>query len=200
MPCLTPPGTAKTAAIARRPGLRLRGALLAAARPLSRVAAPLPNRWAEHSPIGEQHDDPLEAERQEILSITEAPPARRALRHADIPWNPEVEDSREDAWVVHDHLGLLGRTASALCIGYRSLCRAEDFLADLGPGSRRVFGLGRPIPCDTTCTAPGRAVPGRPQGDPLRPGERSHCPEGGEERPPSRWRDRFRRQGAWGPR
>jgi hypothetical protein len=35
------------------------------------------------------------------MSITEAQ-ARRALRHADIPWDREVEDPREDAWVVHD--------------------------------------------------------------------------------------------------
>ena len=42
-----------------------------------------------------------------IMPITEAQ-ARRALRHADIPWDREVDDPREDAWVVHDHLGLLG--------------------------------------------------------------------------------------------
>ena len=76
------------------------------------------------------------------MSITEAQ-ARRALRHADIPWDREVEDPREDAWVVHDHLGLLGGLAAAFSIGCRSLLRAEDIFADLGLGSRRALGLGR---------------------------------------------------------
>jgi hypothetical protein len=83
------------------------------------------------------------------MSITEAQ-ARRALRHADIPWDREVEDPREDAWVVHDHVGLLGGLAAAFSIGCRSLRRAEDFFADLGLGSRRALGLGRGTPCDTT--------------------------------------------------
>ncbi len=82
-------------------------------------------------------------------AITEAQ-ARRALRHADIPWDREVEDPREDAWVVHDHLGLLGGLAAAFSIGSRSLRRAEDFFADLGLGARRALGLGRGKPCDTT--------------------------------------------------
>jgi hypothetical protein len=83
------------------------------------------------------------------MSITEAQ-ARRALRHADIPWNREVEDPREDAWVVHDHLGVLGGLAAAFSTGCRSLRRAEDFFADLGLGARRALGLGRGTPCDTT--------------------------------------------------
>ncbi len=83
------------------------------------------------------------------MSITEAQ-ARRALRHADIPWDREVDDPREDAWVVHDHLGLLGGLAAAFSVGCRSLRRAEDFLADLGLGARRALGLGRGKPCDTT--------------------------------------------------
>jgi hypothetical protein len=83
------------------------------------------------------------------MSITEAQ-AQRALRHVDIPWDREVEDPREDAWVVHDHLGLLGGLAAAFSIGCRSLRRAEDFFADLGLGSRRALGLGRGTPCDTT--------------------------------------------------
>ena len=57
-----------------------------------------------------------------IMPITEAQ-ARRALRHADIPWDPAVDDPREDAWLVHDHLGLLG-----------------------GLGARRALGLGRRAP------------------------------------------------------
>ncbi len=83
------------------------------------------------------------------MSITEAQ-ARRALRHADIPWDREVDDPREDAWVVHDHLGLLGGLAAAFSTGCRSLRRAEDFIADLGLGARRALGLGRRSPCDTT--------------------------------------------------
>jgi hypothetical protein len=83
------------------------------------------------------------------MPITEAQ-ARRALRHADIPWDREVDDPREDAWVVHEHLGLLGGLAAAFSIGCRSLRRAEDFLADLGLGARRALGLGRRSPCDTT--------------------------------------------------
>ncbi len=83
------------------------------------------------------------------MSITEAQ-ARRALRHADIPWDPEVDDPREEAWVVHDHRGLLGGLAAAFSIGCRSLRRAEDFFADLGLGARRALGLGRGKPCDTT--------------------------------------------------
>ena len=83
------------------------------------------------------------------MSITEAQ-ARRALRHADIPWDVEVDDPREDAWVVHDHRGILGGLAAAFSTGCRSLRRAEDFFADLGLGARRALGLGRGSPCDTT--------------------------------------------------
>ncbi len=81
--------------------------------------------------------------------ITEAQ-ARRALRHADIPWDAEVDDPREGAWVVHDHEGILGGLAAAFSVGCRSLRRAEDFFADLGVGARRALGLGRGKPCDTT--------------------------------------------------
>jgi len=83
------------------------------------------------------------------MSITEAQ-ARRALRHADIPWAREVDDPREEAWVVHDHRGLLGGLAAAFSTGCRSLRRAEDFFADLGLGARRALGLGRGTPSDTT--------------------------------------------------
>jgi hypothetical protein len=90
-----------------------------------------------------------QAEEQEIMSITEAQ-ARRAVRHADIPWDREVEDPREESWVVHDHLGLLGGLAAAFSIACRTLRRAEDFFADLGLGARRALGLGRGAPSDTT--------------------------------------------------
>ena len=83
------------------------------------------------------------------MPITEAQ-ARRALRHADIPWDREVDDPRESPWVVHDHLGLLGGLAAAFASGRRNLRQAEDFLADLGLGARRALGLGRETPCDTT--------------------------------------------------
>ena len=83
------------------------------------------------------------------MPITEAQ-ARRALRHADIPWDAEVDDPREGAWVVHDHLGILGGLAAAFSVGCRSLRRVEDFFADLGLGARRALGLGRGKPCDTT--------------------------------------------------
>lgn len=83
------------------------------------------------------------------MSITEAQ-ARRALRHADIPWRAEVEDPREDPWVVHDHQGILGGLAAAFAVGCRNLRRAEDFFTDLGLGARRALGLGRRSPCDTT--------------------------------------------------
>jgi hypothetical protein len=90
-----------------------------------------------------------QAEEQEIMSITEAQ-ARGALRHADIPWDSEVDDPREDAWVVHDHRGILGGLAAAFAVGRRNLRHAEDFFADLGVGARRALGLGRGSPCDTT--------------------------------------------------
>jgi len=83
------------------------------------------------------------------MPITEAQ-ARRALRHADIPWDAEVDDPREGSWVVHDHQGLLGGLAAAFAVGRFSLRRAEDFFADLGLGARRALGLGRGVPCDTT--------------------------------------------------
>src|SRR6266545_857490 len=83
------------------------------------------------------------------MTITEAQ-ARRALRHADIPWDAEVDDPREGAWVVHHHEGILGGLAAAFSVGCRSLRRAEDFFADLGVGARRALGLGRGKPCDTT--------------------------------------------------
>jgi hypothetical protein len=83
------------------------------------------------------------------MSITEAQ-ARRALRHADIPWDAGVDDPREGSWVVHDHQGLLGGLAAAFAVGRFSLRRAEDFFADLGLGARRALGLGRGVPCDTT--------------------------------------------------
>jgi hypothetical protein len=72
------------------------------------------------------------------------------LRHADIPWDQGVDDPREEAWVVHDHRGLLGGLAAAFSIGCRSLRRVEDFFADLGLGAQRALGLGRMKPCDTT--------------------------------------------------
>src|SRR6266545_3155832 len=83
------------------------------------------------------------------MSITEAQ-ARRALRYADIPWNTEVDDPRECAWVTHDHQGILGGLAAAFAVGRNNLRQAEDFLADLGLGARRALGLGRGSPCDTT--------------------------------------------------
>jgi hypothetical protein len=83
------------------------------------------------------------------MSITEAQ-ARRALRHANIPWDVEIDDPRESPWVVHDHRGLLGGLAAAFAVGRYSLRRAEDFFADLGLGARRALGLGRGVPCDTT--------------------------------------------------
>lgn len=83
------------------------------------------------------------------MSITEAQ-ARRALRHADIPWDAEVDDPRESPWVVHDHHGILGGLAAAFAVGRFHLRRAEDFFADLGVGARRALGLGRGSPCDTT--------------------------------------------------
>ncbi len=83
------------------------------------------------------------------MSITEAQ-ARRALRHADILWDAEVDDPRESPWVVHDHHGILGGLAVAFAVGRFNLRRAEDFFADLGLGVRRALGLGRLTPCDTT--------------------------------------------------
>ena len=83
------------------------------------------------------------------MSITEAQ-ARRALRHASIPWNEEVDDPRESSWVVHDHQGVLGGLAAAFAAGRRNLRQVEDFFADLGLGARRALGLGRGSPCDTT--------------------------------------------------
>jgi hypothetical protein len=83
------------------------------------------------------------------MSITEAQ-ARRALRHANIPWDRDVDDPREDPWVVHDRRGLLGGLAAAFAVGRFRLRQAEDFLADLGVGARRALGLGRRNPCDTT--------------------------------------------------
>src|SRR3990172_8626172 len=83
------------------------------------------------------------------MPITEAQ-ARRALKHADIPWDAEVDDPRESSWVVHDHHGILGGLAAAFAVGRFHLRRAEDFFADLGLGARRALGLGSGSPCDTT--------------------------------------------------
>jgi len=83
------------------------------------------------------------------MSITEAQ-ARRALRYANIPWDGEVDDPREDAWVVHDHCAILGGLAAAFAVGRYNLRQAENFFADLGLGARRALGLGSRSPCDTT--------------------------------------------------
>jgi hypothetical protein len=83
------------------------------------------------------------------MSITEAQ-ARRALRHADIPWDALVDDPRGSPWVVYDHHGVLGGLAAAFSSGSWTLRRAEDFFVDLGLGARRALGLGRGSPCDTT--------------------------------------------------
>ena len=122
--------------------------------------------------------------------------ARRAFRHADIPWNAEVDDPREGAWVVHDHLGLLGGLAAAFSTGCRSLRRAEDFFADLGLGARRALGLGRGNPCDTTLyrllseqSAAGMEETVFAQVKEL------HRPQGGEERRLRGRGDELRRQG-----
>jgi hypothetical protein len=74
-----------------------------------------------------------QAEEQEIMSISEAQ-ARRALRHADIPWHAEVDDPREDPWVVHDHQGILGGLAAAFAVGRYNLRQAENFLATIERG------------------------------------------------------------------
>lgn len=76
--------------------------------------------------------------------------ARRALRHANIRWDSEVDDPREDAWVLHDHQALLGGLAAAFATGRRSLRQVENFFSDLGVGARRALGLGSRSPCDTT--------------------------------------------------
>ena len=65
------------------------------------------------------------------MPIAEAQ-ARRALRHADIRSDREVDDPRESAWVVHDHEGLLGGLAAAFAGDDRRGPRADD---------RRVRGL-----------------------------------------------------------
>jgi DDE_Tnp_1-associated len=83
------------------------------------------------------------------MSITKAQ-ARRALRHADIPWDAQVDDPREMQWVVHPHQGILAGLAAAFAVGCWNLRRAEDFFADLGLGARRALGLGRGTPCDST--------------------------------------------------
>jgi hypothetical protein len=62
------------------------------------------------------------------MPITEAQ-ARRALRHADIPWDREVDDPRESACVVHGHQGVLGGLAAAFAVGRYNLRHAEGFLA-----------------------------------------------------------------------
>ena len=77
------------------------------------------------------------------MPITEAQ-ARRALKHADIPWDAEVDDPRESPWVIHDHQGILGGMAAAFATGRRNLRQVEDFFADLGLGARRALGLGCP--------------------------------------------------------
>jgi len=83
------------------------------------------------------------------MALTEAQ-ARRALRHADIPWDAKINDPRASSWVVHAHLGILGGLAAAFAVGCSNLRRAEDFFSDLGIGTRRALGLGRGTPCDTT--------------------------------------------------
>jgi len=83
------------------------------------------------------------------MSIIEAR-ARRALRHADIPRTGRSQDAREDAWVVHDHLGLLGGLAAAFSIGCWSLRRAEDFFFI----ARRAGNVPRPTPLASCVSTP----------------------------------------------
>jgi len=83
------------------------------------------------------------------MVVTEAQ-ARRALRHADIPWDKAISDPRASPWVLYDHLGVLGGMAAAFAVGCPTLRRVEDFFSDLGLGARRALGFGRENPCDTT--------------------------------------------------
>ena len=83
------------------------------------------------------------------MSVTEAQ-CRRALRHANIPWDSQVIDSRDSRWVVHPLWGLLGGMSAAFAAGRKTLRRVEDFLADVGRGARRALGLTKETPSDTT--------------------------------------------------
>ena len=70
---------------------------------------------------------------------------RRALRHADIPWDEKVTDPRKARGRVHPHLGILGLLMASFAVGLVTLRRAEDLGEDLGPGARRSLGLPRKV-------------------------------------------------------
>ena len=70
---------------------------------------------------------------------------RRALRHADIPWNEKVTDPRNARGRVHPHRGILGLLMASFAVGLVTLRRAEDLGEDLGPGARRSLGLPRKV-------------------------------------------------------
>ena len=83
-----------------------------------------------------------------IMAVTEAQ-GRRALRHADFPWNTKVADPRKEHNQRHDHRGVLSVLAAAFACGRTCLRRVEEFSADLGKAARRRLGVGRAI-SDTT--------------------------------------------------
>jgi hypothetical protein len=84
------------------------------------------------------------ARSKESNKVTEAQ-RRRALRHADIPWDEKVADPRKARGRVHPHRGILGLLMAAFACGLATLRRAEDLGEDLGRGARRALGLPRKV-------------------------------------------------------
>ena len=82
------------------------------------------------------------------MAVTEAQ-ARRAIRRADIKFDAQVEDPRDDRNQRHAHHGLLAVMAAAFACGRIHLRKVEDFSSDLAATSRRKLGINGRV-SDTT--------------------------------------------------
>ena len=74
------------------------------------------------------------------MAVTEAQ-ARRAIRRADIKFDAQVEDPRDDRNQRHGHHGLLAVMAAAFACGRIHLRKVEDFSNDVAAASRRKLGI-----------------------------------------------------------
>ena len=83
------------------------------------------------------------------MSITKAQ-ARRALRHADIPWDAQVDDPREDPVGCPSPPRHPGRPGGGIRRRVLEPAASGRLLRRPRPGGRRALGLGRGPPCDST--------------------------------------------------
>jgi hypothetical protein len=74
---------------------------------------------------------------------------RRALRHAQVEWSPELVDPRQARGKRYEHRGLQGLLVAGFACGLKSLRRVEDLSEELGARLRKRLELPAKV-SDTT--------------------------------------------------